>query len=176
MCTKDTIRCTKTHDYTPIQSCCKEHLVELLKFVTAVLENNKIKYWLDYGTLLGAVREGGQIAWDDDCDISILLEDEEKVRTILTNNSYGYELYDNPLINEGSSFLGLRYSSINRCHIDIFAWYREGNLMKRRNYLDEGPISPDAKKGKHFPFSFIETLRDFSSRAKFFFNSRVFSM
>ena len=44
-------------------------LLELLKQVIEVLENHKITYWLDGGTLLGAVRDGKFIDWDNDIDI-----------------------------------------------------------------------------------------------------------
>ena len=158
MCTKDTIRCIKIHDETPIPLCCKEHLFELLDFITHTLDANKIPYWLDYGTLLGATRDNKHIPWDDDCDISIFIKDEDKVGELLAANEYGYILYNNPTVHNVKSFMAIGYSEINRLHVDIFAWKKDGNLMKRHNYLDNGPISPDAKKGKHFPYEFVKTL------------------
>jgi len=44
-------------------------LLELLKQVIEVFENHKITYWLDGGTLLGAVRDGKFIDWDNDIDL-----------------------------------------------------------------------------------------------------------
>ena len=43
--------------------------VETLRLVKNNLEKQKITFWLDFGTLLGAVREGGFIKWDHDIDI-----------------------------------------------------------------------------------------------------------
>ena len=49
-----------------------EEGLRLLQMVTEVLTAYGIDYYLDFGTLLGAVREKGFIPWDDDMDITIL--------------------------------------------------------------------------------------------------------
>ena len=49
----------------------KKKILKLLRVVDTILEKNNIKYWLDYGTLLGAIREKTVIAWDDEFDISL---------------------------------------------------------------------------------------------------------
>ncbi|MBU1082996.1 iron-containing alcohol dehydrogenase [Patescibacteria group bacterium] len=50
-----------------------------LTIVKKILDDANITHWLDTGTLLGAVREGKFIGWDNDIDISAMVTDAPKV-------------------------------------------------------------------------------------------------
>ena len=54
--------------------------LELLQEVDRVCKKCKIHYNIIAGTLLGAVRHGGYIPWDDDADVALLREEYEKFR------------------------------------------------------------------------------------------------
>lgn len=47
----------------------------VLDNILKVADHNHIKVWLDYGSLLGAVRHNGYIPWDDDIDICVMRKD-----------------------------------------------------------------------------------------------------
>lgn len=53
-------------------------LLFMMKSIHEVCVKNDIKYWIDYGSLIGAVRHNGFIPWDDDFDICMLREDYER--------------------------------------------------------------------------------------------------
>lgn len=53
-------------------------MLEILKCVDELCHKHNIPYWLSSGTLLGAIRHGGFIPWDDDIDIEILYSDKER--------------------------------------------------------------------------------------------------
>lgn len=56
--------------------------LNLLEYFDNLCREYHLRYFADYGTLLGAVRHQGFIPWDDDIDVVMFRDDYEKLKTI----------------------------------------------------------------------------------------------
>ena len=91
--------------------CCREHMKDLAYFVSSCLADMGTAHWLEGGTLLGAVRENGNLlAWEDDVDISFLLDNQSTWTSVVKGISdlgkrHGYFVE----VSEDSAYLGVSY-------------------------------------------------------------------
>ncbi|MFG1930077.1 phosphorylcholine transferase LicD [Mycobacterium sp. NPDC048908] len=81
----------------------QEALFGILVDFDAVCRELDIPYWLDGGNLLGAVRNGGFIPWDDDLDVAMLRTDLIRFREAVVDTEFAQKYSvqsraDDPLI------------------------------------------------------------------------------
>lgn len=76
----------------------QKHSVEILYALDEICRQEGIKYFLAYGTLLGAVRHGGFIPWDDDIDVQMPREDYDRFEEYCINHRE--ELYPLALFSQ----------------------------------------------------------------------------
>ena len=130
--------------------------LELLKFIDNVCKKYDLKYFLIYGSLLGAVRHGGFIPWDDDLDIMMMRKDYNKLIEVLpyeiNKNDYlkkniGLTLLDN--IND--NYFDNTNHILDKDYVDHFL----ANDSEKSRFLQLGFLKPLAKLDI-FPFDYIK--------------------
>lgn len=67
--------------------------MDILRYVRKVCQENKLRYYLCAGTLLGAVRHKGYIPWDDDIDITMPYPDYRKLLDLIYRENGRYQVW-----------------------------------------------------------------------------------
>lgn len=115
---------------------CQKQMLKVLERFAQICKEHNIKWWLCYGTLLGAARHGGFIPWDDDIDVSMTRKEYKKLKKILINlkdDEYVFQCIetDPDYVNMFGKFRvkntqgesvskRAKYYKYNGVHIDVF--------------------------------------------------------
>ncbi|MCQ2754059.1 MAG: LicD family protein [bacterium] len=97
---------------------------KFLKIFDEICTEHQLQYWLDWGTLLGAIRHKGFIPWDDDLDIAMPRDSYNKLIQLfkdnkITNSDIYLEFENN---NYNKCFIKLGYKASKNLFIDIFPY------------------------------------------------------
>lgn len=150
-CTKESLRCLgwlhETNGLRP--DCCTAHLREILFFVDDLLTELGISHWIDFGTLLGAVRHGAFIPWDEDVDISFV-DSQPSMLPLLAQlcTEAGYAVEYKAWIPDE---LKIHYSENNRNHLDLYAYRRADDGTMRMNWAHNS-------ENWFFPAHFLDAM------------------
>lgn len=96
-----------------------------------VCKKLNVRYWLDFGTLLGAKRHAGFVPWDEDADCGVLYDDLDKnLENFKREISPEFEFHANKrngeLIYAGMSSKDKSFES----YLDIYAYLDLGDRLK----------------------------------------------
>ena len=110
-------------------------IMQFLTDVVTIIKKSGIKYWLEGGTCLGAIRDGKLIPWDHDLDVGIEYTNKESIDSLIKNlkKKYYLKIREFPNLNEVWNLGPYRLIKIyQRKHIifheelclDIFIFYK----------------------------------------------------
>ena len=112
----------------------------LLKELDHVCKQANLTYWLDGGTLLGAIRHKGFIPWDDDIDTAMLRKDYEQIVEAFEKYSRDPDIFvtyralpDKPL----DYFLKVQHRKCPHLFVDIFPWDNYGKRLTTEEQLSQ---------------------------------------
>jgi len=121
----------------------EEIAVKSLREVKQVLDTNGIRYWLDFGALLGAVRDGRIIEWDDDIDLGMADDDWEKiVSTIPEFMRRGFSVHHLNLRIYNDAFRKKAVILTNQgCRIAFMVYEMQGEYALHLGLITTNPIT-----------------------------------
>lgn len=122
----------------------------LFRELDYVCEQAGLRYWIDFGSLLGAVRHKGFIPWDDDIDAGMLREDYNKIIQAFKTFSRNPDIYAEFSRTQGNAchyYIKIKHKKCPYLFVDIFPWdYYGKNLSVDEQILESERIKKICKK------------------------------
>lgn len=139
-------------------------MLDMLVEFDAICTKHKLQYWLDSGTLLGAVRHEGFIPWDDDIDLSMPLEDYNKFQEIAKDELSDSIFFQTSKTDKAFQFDYIKLRS-NRAKIVEF--HEKGKNVEYHQgvFVDIFPMLtvPNTKFYKQFYTDIFKVIRSVSA-------------
>lgn len=122
--------------------------LEILIEFDKICRGNNLTYFIESGSVLGAVRHGGFIPWDDDIDVGMPRPDYEKFLEIGQNLLGEKYFLQNRITDSNAPF---SYSKIRKNNTTFLEWNKRNIKMHHGIYIDIFPYDglPEHKIDKH---------------------------
>lgn len=161
-CTRETSRCfgaiidlmpSYLYEGRWTPPCCLSNLRKTAKHVFNTLDEAGIRYWLEAGSLLGAMRSGDILPWDHDVDVGFNRDD-------LLRSSWLKKAKDKPVVDSkgflwekatGGNFYRVNYSKTNKIYVNLFPFYSRNGTMTKDSWFT-------SHKNMEFPENFLHPM------------------
>jgi phosphorylcholine metabolism protein LicD len=107
----------------------KNDASKILLTFKKIMNINQLDFYLVFGTLLGAYREGDFITHDKDIDVCILEEDRNEITDLITSGILS--IYGIKLIRFGNNLISISY---NETYLDIYLFDEKMDFYRCDSY------------------------------------------
>jgi len=97
----------------------------VLKELDYVCKKNGLNYWLDFGSVLGAIRHKGFIPWDDDIDTGMMREDYDKIIELFNRDTRNPDIYAQYYREDKRPYIviiKIKHKKCKHLFVDIFPY------------------------------------------------------
>lgn len=129
--------------------------LDIAKEIDKVCRENGINYSLAYGSLIGAVRHGAFVPWDDDIDIVMPRPDYEKFKKVFKSDKYLF--LDSSLSEDCYIAFGRVCDIISTEDKSLCPWH--GKSIKTGVFVDVFPLDAAPEKEEDFTAQYEELNR-----------------
>lgn len=119
-CFEDPMGCNISQEEKESLRVHQQNCVEALQFIEDLSQKHGLKYRLLAGSVLGAVRHGGFIPWDDDIDVGICVEDLDAFEAAVQEHLPEKFQFFRRRANVNYPRMFSKICCNNRCCIDLF--------------------------------------------------------
>lgn len=126
----------------------KKIQLEILNELDRVCSRLNLQYFLSNGTLLGAVKNGGFLPWDDDIDVLMLREDYEVLVDYYGNQNNPANLAVSQPYARAQADTEIRYCLLDWKQCTKY-YYPFGKLVDTQTVLREHSLLPIPRLGVH---------------------------
>ncbi len=148
---------TETEQYRAI-------LLETLKAFKKVCEDNSLRWWMAFGSAIGAVRHRGFIPWDDDVDVFMPRSDYEKFMKIKVE---GYDIVGVRTAGDGEDY---PFPYLKFCDASSTIWERQTYPCVFGVFLDVFPLDEAGEDGEaeSFRLRYRKAVRRYKRAQRFY--------
>ena len=131
--------------------------LKILRELDRICKKNGLVYYLTAGTLLGAVRHGGFIPWDDDIDVAMPRRDYDRLAKIAQSELADGFFYQDEKSEESYPFF---FAKIRMDAKEVYEPNLSSFNIHKGVYLDIFPLDkcPKSERGAVLFFKAIELL------------------
>ena len=141
--------------------------LEILDYVATFCDEHEITYWLDFGTLIGAIRHKGYIPWDDDIDISMMRADYERFMKLFNDEQTSESKYEMYCIENDHQY-GLLFGKVQNNETIIY------EHRKIKNEHDTSELMKKKHRGVKIDIFIYDNVPDDKNEAERIFRKRDF--